>query len=124
MSELFRGSPNIYGIKNCDTIKKARRWLDEAGVGYCFHDFRAAGIEPEKIAVWCASVGWEALLNRRSLTWRRLDDDQKQNMDEARAIALMAKSPTLIKRPVLELADHIEVGFSPALYEALLSPSF
>lgn len=113
----------IYGIKNCDTMKKAMRWPDDAGVAYTFHDFRVAGIEPGKIAAWCASLGWETLLNRRGLTWRGLSDAQKQGMDEVRAIALMAEYPALIKRPVLEFADHIEVGFSPERYEALLAPS-
>jgi arsenate reductase len=114
----------IYGIRNCDTMKKAMRWLDGAGVAYTFHDFRVAGIEPGKLAAWCASLGWEKLLNRRGLTWRKLDDSQKLDIDETRAIALMAEYPTLIKRPVLEFADYnIEVGFSPARYEALLSSS-
>ncbi len=111
----------IYGIKNCDTMKKAMRWLDDADLAYTFHNFRVAGIDSERVAAWCASVGWETLLNRRGLTWRALSDSDKQDMDEARAIALMVEHPALIKRPVLELAGHLEVGFSPARYEALLS---
>jgi len=111
----------IYGIKNCDTMKKARRWLDEAGVAYTFHDFRADGIDAKQLAAWCDMAGWETLLNRRGLTWRGLNDNQKQDMDETRAIALMAEYPALIKRPVLEIHNHIEVGFSPARYEALFS---
>jgi len=111
----------LFGINNCDSIKKARRWLDEAGVAYIFHDYRIAGVDADRLAGWCASVGWEKLLNRRSLTWRGLDSSaRRQNMDEARAIALMAKYPALIKRPVLELAGHIEVGFSAARYATLL----
>jgi len=111
----------IFGIKNCDTIKKARRWLDESGVDYAFHDFKADGIDTKRLKAWCGSVGWEALLNRRGLTWRGLSDAQKRDMDAARAIALMAEYPTLIKRPVLEFGEHIEVGFSSARYTALLS---
>lgn len=102
-------------------MKKARRWLEEAGVEYAFHDFKADGIDKKRLEAWCAGAGWETLLNRRGLTWRRLSDDQKQNMHEACAIALMFEFPTLIKRPVLEIGDHIEVGFSPARYETLLS---
>jgi len=111
----------IYGIKNCDTMKKAKRWLDDAGVAYTFHDYRADGISTDQLAAWCGKVGWETLLNRRGLTWRKLDDADKQGMDEARAIALMVEHPALIKRPVLELDDRLEVGFSPARYEFLLS---
>ena len=111
----------IFGIKNCDTIKKARRWLDEARVDYTFHDFKAEGIDSKRLKVWCAAVGWEVLLNRRGLTWRGLKDEQKLDMDADRAIALMAEYPTLIKRPVLETDEHIEVGFSSARYTALLS---
>jgi len=109
----------IYGIKNCDTMKKAMRWLDEAGVAYTFHDYRVEGIESEQLAAWCGKVGWEALLNRRGTTWRRLDEADKQGLDEARAIELMIEHPAMIKRPVLEYAGGIEVGFSPARYEAL-----
>jgi len=112
---------HTFGIKNCDTMKKARRWLDESGVDYTFHDFKAEAIDSKRLKAWCVSVGWERLLNRRGLTWRALKDDQKSDMDADRAIALMVESPTLIKRPVLEIGGHIEVGFSPACYAALLS---
>jgi len=111
----------IFGIKNCDTMKKARRWLDESGVDYAFHDFKAEGIDAKRLKAWCTSVGWEVLLNRRGLTWRGLNDDQRLDMNADRAIALMAESPTLIKRPVLEIGEHIEVGFSSERYSALLS---
>jgi len=111
----------IFGIKNCDTMKKARRWLDEAGVDYAYHDFKVEGIDSKRLKAWCASVGWEVLLNRRGLTWRGLSDDQKLDMDSDRAIALMAENPTLIKRPVLEIGEHIEVGFSSERYTELLS---
>jgi len=112
---------HIFGIRNCDTIRKARRWLDETDVDYIFHDFKLEGIDTKRLKAWCGSVGWESLLNRRGLTWRSLNDDQKQDMDEARAIVLMTEYPTLVKRPVLELGDHIEVGFSSARYTALLT---
>jgi len=112
---------HIFGIKNCDTMKKAMRWLDEAGVAYSFHDVRAEGLDAGKLAGWCAAVGWERLLNRRGLTWRKLDDAQKADVDEAKAIVLMCEHPAMIKRPVLEIAGHVEVGFSPARYAELCS---
>jgi arsenate reductase len=111
----------IYGIKNCDTMKKAMLWLGTAGVAYTFHDYRADGISTDILGAWCGKVGWETLLNRRGLTWRGLDEAKKKDMDEARAIALMVEHPALIKRPVLELGGQLEVGFSPARYESLLS---
>ena len=111
----------IYGIKNCDTIKKARRWLDEAGVVCTFHDFRVDGLDPECLDRWCATLDWETLLNRRGLTWRSLSDAEKDGLDEAKAMALMLRHPALIKRPVLEAGGTIEVGFSPARYASLFS---
>jgi len=111
----------IYGIKNCDTVKNARRWLEQAGVAYTFHDVRADGLDPERLANWCAELGWEALLNRRGMTWRGLSESEKSGLDAEKAEALMLRYPAMIKRPVLEAAGHTEVGFSPARYEALFS---
>jgi len=111
----------LYGIKNCDTMKKARRWLDDAGVTYEFHDYKKSGIDTATLKNWCEQVGWEILLNRRGLTWRRLSDAQKQDVDEARAIALMAEYPSMIKRPVLEMDGRIEVGFLAEKYAQLFA---
>jgi len=115
-------SIKIHGIKNCDTMKKAMRWLDEAGVAYSFHDVRADGLDAGKLAKWCAAVGWEVMLNRRGLTWRKLDDAQKADVDEAKAIALLMAYPAMMKRPLVELEDgSIEVGFSAARYTELFT---
>ena len=111
----------IYGIKNCDTMKKAMRWLDAAGVVYRFHDYRRDGLDKQRLAAWCAALGWEVLLNRRGTTWRRLDDSLKADLDEGRAIELMAEHPALIKRPVAEFAGRLEVGFSAGHYAAMFS---
>jgi len=107
----------IYGIKNCDTMKKARAWLEERGVGYEFHDYKACGIERAQLERWAGSVGWTALINRAGTTFRRLSEAQKSTLDERSALALMQEQPTLIRRPVLELGEQIMVGFRPALYE-------
>jgi arsenate reductase len=106
----------IYGIKNCDTMKKARAWLDSHGIAYGFHDYKTAGIEPERVAGWAKEVGWETLLNLSGTTFRKLADDQKTVLNEKKAVALMAALPTLIKRPVLDLGDRIIVGFRPDTY--------
>ena len=111
--------PVMYGISNCDTIRKARRWLDEAGVSYRFHDVRRDGIEREQLVAWCAALGWEALLNRRGLTWRRLDESAKSGLDESRAIELMLAHPAMIKRPLLQFDGQLELGFSASRYQAL-----
>jgi len=112
---------SIYGIQNCDTMKKAMRWLDEAGVDYRFHDYRKQGLDAELLAGWCAQLGWEALLNRRGTTWRKLDDAVKQDLDEAQAIALMCEHPAMIKRPVLVMPERVEVGFSAERYSELFA---
>jgi arsenate reductase (glutaredoxin) len=109
----------IYGIKNCDTIKKARTWLESRGVAHDFHDYKVAGIEPEKLAAWAKVVGWEVLLNRAGTTFRKLPDKAKQNLDEAKAIELMLAQPSIIKRPVLERGKALIVGFSPDKYSGL-----
>ena len=111
----------LFGIKACDTMKKARTWLDEQGIPYAFHDYKAAGIDREHLQRWCAEHGWQTVLNRAGTTFRKLDDSQKADLDEARAIELMLAQPSMIKRPVLELADRTLVGFKPELYDAALT---
>jgi len=109
----------LYGIKNCDTMKKARTWLESHGVAYDFHDFKASGIERAQLDSWIKAVGWEVLLNRAGTTFRKLPDRAKQNLDEAKAIKLMLEQPSMIKRPVLERGKTLTVGFSPEKYSAL-----
>jgi arsenate reductase len=107
----------IYGIKNCDTMKKARAWLDKRGVDYAFHDYKDAGIARVKLERWAKKAGWEALLNRAGLTFKRLPDKDKAGLTEKKAIALMLKQPSMIKRPVLELGGgKLLVGFKPEQY--------
>ena len=107
----------IYGIKNCDTMKKARAWLDQHGVRYAFHDYKTAGIERGKLEGWAKKAGWEALLNRAGTTFRKLPDADKEGLTEAKAIKLMLAQPSVIKRPVLELAGgKLIVGFKPDSY--------
>lgn len=108
----------IYGIPNCDTMKKARAWLDGHGISYAFHDYRADGIDRARLAAWCRELGWERLLNKASTTFRDLPAGQKQALDERKAISLMLAAPTMIKRPVLDLGDRRIVGFKPDVYEA------
>jgi arsenate reductase len=108
----------IYGIKNCDTMKKARAWLDRHGVEYAFHDYKTEGIERERLERWARKVGWETLLNRAGTTFRKLSDKDKQVTDVKKAIVLMLAQPSLIKRPVLDLGrDRLLVGFKPELYQ-------
>jgi arsenate reductase len=108
----------IYGIKNCDTMKKARAWLDRAGVDYSFHDYKNVGIERERLERWSKKVGWETLLNRAGTTFRKLPDKDKEGLTEKKAIALMLGQPSMIKRPVLDLGGgKILVGFSSELYK-------
>lgn len=111
----------LYGIKNCDTVKKARKWLDEHEVKYDFHDFREDGLNPVQLRGWVGELGWEKLVNKRSTTWRNLPDETKTNMDEMLALAVMEDQPTLIKRPVLVTASQTLVGFSDKTYQALIN---
>jgi arsenate reductase len=113
-----QGMPiTIYGIKNCDTMKKARAWLDGHGVTYAFHDYKAAGIERERLERWAGKVGWETLLNRAGTTFRKLAEKDKDGLTEREAIALMLAQPSMIKRPVLDLGrDRLLVGFKPEDY--------
>ncbi|OYU86752.1 MAG: ArsC family reductase [Bradyrhizobiaceae bacterium PARB1] len=106
----------IYGIKNCDTMKKARTWLDSHDVAYDFHDYKASGIDKAHLQRWSKTVGWETLLNRAGTTFRKLDETAKKGLTEAKAIALMLEQPSMIKRPVLEAGGKILVGFKPDIY--------
>src|SRR5437870_4897010 len=101
----------IYGIKNCDTMKKARAWLDERGVQYAFHDYKVAGIERGKLEGWIEKAGWETLLNKAGTTFRKLPDKDKENLTESKAIKLMLAQPSIIKRPVIEQGAKLIVGF-------------
>ena len=109
----------IYGIKNCDTMKKARAWLDSNGVAYQFHDYKTAGVDKDKLKAWSDKVGWETLLNRAGTTFKKLPDTDKQGITEKRALALMLAQPSMIKRPVLEAKGKLTVGFKPEDYEKL-----
>ncbi len=106
----------LYGIKACDTMKKARTWLDDHKVSYEFHDYKTAGIDAASLARWSKLVGWETLLNRSGTTFRKLPDAQKTGLDERKALALMLAQPAMIKRPVLEMGKRILVGFKPEIY--------
>ena len=106
----------IYGIKNCDTMKKARAWLDAKGVAYGFHDYKTAGIEKDRLKGWTDKLGWETLLNRAGTTFKKLPDADKEGLTEKRALALMLAQPSMIKRPVLEMAGKLLVGFKPEIY--------
>lgn len=110
----------IYGIKNCDTMKKARRWLDEHNVAYEFHDFKKEGIDEKTLATWCKKLSWETLLNRRGTTWRKLPDKIKDTINEKSAIKLMQEQPSIIKRPVLQTGNTYLVGFDEQEYRKLL----
>ncbi len=110
----------IYGIKNCDTMKKARAWLDQRGVAYAFHDFKAAGIERARLEGWAREVGWETLVNRAGTTFRALPEKDKGGLTEKKAIALMQAQPSMIKRPVLDIGGQLLVGFKPEQYEKAL----
>jgi Spx/MgsR family transcriptional regulator len=112
-------SVTIYGIRNCDTMKKAFAWLDAHDVDYAFHDYKKEGVAPEALRRWCAAAGWEKVLNRAGTTFRKLPDAAKAGLDEAKAIALMVEQPSMIKRPVLETGSAIEAGFRPERYVEL-----
>jgi arsenate reductase len=108
----------IHGIRNCDTMKKARAWLEAHGVAHRFHDYKTDGIGRATLEAWAQQVGWQKLLNRAGTTFRKLPDAEKENLSEARAIALMLAQPSLIKRPVLAVGRRLIVGFSPEAYES------
>ena len=109
-------SITIYGIKNCDTMKKDRAWLDSHDVAYGFHDYKTEGIAKEKLKHWCDELGWESLLNRAGTTFRKLPDADKEGLGERKALALMLAQPSMIRRPVLEVGAKLLVGFKPEIY--------
>jgi Spx/MgsR family transcriptional regulator len=111
---------DVYGIPNCDTVKKARAWLEQRGVGYTFHDYKKEGADPAMLADWVERAGWEAVLNRAGTTFRKLPDADKQGLDAGKAVALMAAHPSAIKRPVVEHPGGLLVGFREAEWEAAL----
>jgi arsenate reductase (glutaredoxin) len=111
----------IYGIKACDTMKKARAWLDAHRVAHEFHDYKVAGIERPRLESWAKAVGWETLLNRQGTTFRKLPDAKKSPLDEKKAIALMLAQPAMIKRPVLDIGGKLTIGFKPELYAQAVS---
>ncbi len=106
----------IYGIKSCDTMKKARSWLEGHGVKYEFHDYKASGIDAARLTRWAGEVGWETLLNRSGTTFRKLPEAKQADLNQRKAIALMVEQPSMIKRPVLETGSRIVVGFKPEIY--------
>ncbi len=113
-------SATVYGIPNCDTVKKTRRWLEANGIEYTFHDYKKSGIDAKSLKRWCQEHGWETLLNKRGTTWRRLDTSQKEGLTEAKAIKLMQENTSLIKRPVLEYETTCLVGFDEPQYAEVL----
>ena len=108
----------IYGIKACDTMQKARSWLNERGIAYVFHDYKAQGVERERLEGWVRQAGWEVLLNRSGTTFRKLAEADKTNLTESKAVDLMLAQPSMIKRPVLETENGLIVGFKPEAYAA------
>ncbi|MCC7125738.1 MAG: arsenate reductase [Acidobacteria bacterium] len=109
-------SVTMFGIRNCDTIKRARAWLDAHGVDYAFHDYKTAGVNRAQLEQWCRTHGWEAVLNRAGTTFRKLPEAEKTGLNETKAIALMLAHPSAIKRPILDIGGDTEVGFSPDAY--------
>ncbi|HEY1836379.1 MAG TPA: ArsC family reductase [Rhizomicrobium sp.] len=112
-------SVTLYGIKNCDTMKKAWTWLDKERVVYTFHDYKKEGIDKATLEGWAGKVGWETLLNKSGQTFRKLPDKDKENVTEKKAIALMLAQPGMIKRPVLDVGGKLTVGFKPEVYETV-----
>lgn len=112
----------MYGIPNCDTVKKARVWLDQNGLAFDFHDYKKAGIDEASLRLWVAEHGWQTVLNRAGTTFRALPEADRADIDDDKAVALMLAQPSMIKRPVLDLGDRRIVGFKPELYAAALTP--
>ncbi|HEU4487417.1 MAG TPA: ArsC family reductase [Povalibacter sp.] len=117
-TEYQRMTVTLYGIRNCDTMKRARTWLDRHGVSYQFHDYKNAGIGRATLERWVGQVGWEVLLNRAGTTFRKLPPAQREDLDADRAVALMLAQPSMIKRPVIDMPDGLLVGFKPDVYAA------
>jgi Spx/MgsR family transcriptional regulator len=109
----------LYGIKNCDTVKKARSWLELHSIEYAFHDFREQGIDPEQVRQWLAELGWEQVVNKRSTTWKQLPEDTRAAMDETSAAAAILEHPTLVKRPLLDTGAQRYTGFKDAMYREI-----
>ena len=114
-------SITVFGIKNCDTVKKARAWLDAAGIGYAFHDYKTAGIDAATLESWCADFGWDAVLNRAGTTFRKLPEAAREGLDQGRAIELMLGQPSMIKRPMLVDGPRRLLGFKPEAYAAFFN---
>jgi arsenate reductase len=112
----------LYGIASCDSVRRARRWLEARGIAYRFHDLRADGLDPGLVRAWAGELGWRALLNRQSSTWRQLPAAARDGLDEDRAVSLMETHPLLIKRPLLDRDGRRYVGYSEALYASLFAP--
>ena len=109
----------LYGISNCDTVKKARNWLDQAQVTYSFHDFRKDGLTPEQVTGWVSTLGWETLVNKRSTTWKALDEATRAGLNDSSVVNIILEHPTLIKRPLLDNAGDLRVGFKAIDYQKL-----
>ena len=107
----------MYGIRNCDTIAKARAWLEQRGVNYSFHDYKTAGLDRDRLELWVMELGWEVLLNKAGVTFRKLDPADRENIDEEKAIMLMLQQPSMIKRPLLDVDGKLIVGFKSSAYE-------
>ncbi len=113
-------SLTLYGIPNCDTVKKARTWLDGRGIAYTFHDYKKAGADAGKLAAWCHAAGWDKVLNRAGTTFKKLPEEDKADLDQVKAVAVMAANPSCIKRPIVEHPGGILVGFKEAEWAAVL----
>lgn len=111
----------LYGIPNCDTVKKARVWLEQNNVVFTFHDFRKDGLEPATVEDWCDRMDWETLVNKRSTTWKKIDADIRDGLNRDSVVALLVEYPTLIKRPVLDTPNTLEVGFKADLYQSIFA---
>jgi arsenate reductase len=109
----------LYGIKNCDTVKKARRWMEQHAIDYQFHDFRVDGLEPEQVQAWLDELGWESLVNRRSTTWKQLDPAVRDSLNASTVLPLILEQPTLVKRPLLDTGAQRYVGFKTTEYQAI-----
>ncbi len=111
----------LYGIPNCDTVSKARKWLAARGIEFQFHNFKKDGLDRDTLQNWVKQLGWEVLLNKRGMTWRKLSDEQKKDLDEAKAINIMLENTSIIKRPVLDIDGQFHVGFKPEQYEQIVA---
>jgi arsenate reductase len=121
VASMYTMTYTLYGIKACDTMKKARTWLEDKAIAYEFHDYKTQGIDRDSLNRWCDEHGWEVILNRAGTTFRKLDDASKADLDQAKAVELMHAQPSMIKRPVLDLGERTLVGFKPDLYAAALA---